>query len=230
MENENMEIWEKSKNVPPQYLKKIQGGRLGRAGFHDINPMWRNRIMTEMFGPCGTGWKTEIIKLWTEPCVNDEKMWVAQISLQYRVDTGAWSEPVHGIGCKMVTSLERGKLHSSDEAVKMAVTDAESVAMKRIGVGASVYLGELDKNGKWDSKYSNGHGHESTRTVTPDQAMTLQTMIRDTDTSETAFCRAYEIKSPQDLPAEKYNGVAGIFMRKLQIQRYGKENPDHANN
>jgi len=216
---QNMRIWETSKEVPPEYLKKIQGGRLGRAGFHDINPMWRNRIMTEMFGPCGTGWKTEIVKLWAKPCPNDEEMWVAQISLQYRLVNGEWSDPVFGVGSKMVTALEKGKLYSSDEAVKMAVTDAESVAMKRIGVGASVYLGELEKKAKWDSKYSNGNGGKTATPISPDQATVIYDCIKEAGADEKNFLIYFGVKSVESLPLEKYQIAVGMLMRKLENRR-----------
>ncbi|WP_254555280.1 hypothetical protein, partial [Salmonella enterica] len=35
-------------------------GRL--KGMTDINPMWRIKALTEQFGPCGIGWKVEVIE------------------------------------------------------------------------------------------------------------------------------------------------------------------------
>lgn len=55
---ENMSIYDQARKVPQDAIKPIQAGRL--KGFSDINPMWRIKKMTEMFGPCGIGWYYEI--------------------------------------------------------------------------------------------------------------------------------------------------------------------------
>ena len=57
---ENMKIFNSVKKVPQEAKKLITGGRL--KGMTDIKPMWRIEKLTEMFGPCGIGWKTKISK------------------------------------------------------------------------------------------------------------------------------------------------------------------------
>ena len=49
----------------PPRLKQIKGGR--PTGMTDVNPQWRYRAMTETFGPCGYGWRFDIVRTWTEP-------------------------------------------------------------------------------------------------------------------------------------------------------------------
>ena len=61
---ENLGIYESVRQVPPSAQREIQAGRL--KGKTDINPMWRIKALTEQFGPCGMGWKTEIVKQWLE--------------------------------------------------------------------------------------------------------------------------------------------------------------------
>ena len=142
---ENMEIWNALKAPPASALKKIGGGRL--KGMTDINPQWRYQAMTEQFGPCGEGWKYEIVKLWSEPGSQDQIFCFAEINLFVSIEE-KWSEPIPGIGGSMLVTKESGGLHSSDEGYKMAVTDALSVALKMLGVAADIYAG------KWDgSKY-----------------------------------------------------------------------------
>ncbi len=104
--------------------------------------------MTELFGPVGKGWKYEIDKLWTEPGSDSQVCAFALVSVCF-LDEGTWSEPVQGIGGSMLVEKERSGLHTSDEAYKMATTDALSVALKALGVAAEVYLGNCD-----GSKYS----------------------------------------------------------------------------
>ena len=139
----NLDVWNKVKQPPREALKTILGGRL--KGKTDINPQWRYRIMTEVFGPCGKGWFYEIRKLWIEDGHNGQKFAFAQIDLNVK----DWSHPIPGIGGSMLVVTETAGLHSNDEAFKMAVTDALSVAMKMIGIGADIY------SGKWDgTKYA----------------------------------------------------------------------------
>ena len=59
---ENLKIYEAARKVPNEALKPIQAGRL--KGKSDINPMWRIKKLTEIFGPCGIGWKYTIVKQW----------------------------------------------------------------------------------------------------------------------------------------------------------------------
>ena len=99
--------------------------------------------MTEAFGPCGIGWKYQIERLWTEKGDKEVVFAFAQISLFIKFN-GEWSEPIPGIGGNMLLAMERGGLHNNDEAYKMAVTDALSVAMKALGVAADIYAGMWD--------------------------------------------------------------------------------------
>ena len=56
---DNLEFYNKLKDVPDRAKKTIGAGRL--KGMTDINPMWRIEKLTEIFGPVGLGWYTEII-------------------------------------------------------------------------------------------------------------------------------------------------------------------------
>lgn len=146
---ENLKYWQSVATPPPGVLKKITGGRL--SGMTDIKPQWRYQVMTETYGPCGIGWKFTVIKKWSEPASNNQIMAFADIELFINVD-GKWSDAIPGHGGSMLIAKESRGLHSSDEAYKMAITDALSTAMKMIGVAADIYLGN------WDgSKYNKPH-------------------------------------------------------------------------
>ena len=138
---ETLEYWNRLKQPPKTALKAIGGGRL--KGMTDIKPQWRYQIMTEVFGPCSEGWKYAIEKLWTEPVANGEVIAFAQVNLWVKLGE-KFGEPIPGIGGSMLIAKEKSGLYSSDEAYKMAVTDALSVAMKALGVGADIYLGNWD--------------------------------------------------------------------------------------
>ena len=140
--SDNMNYWDKVKIPPTTALKKISGGRMN--GKTDINPTWRMQVMTELFGPCGVGWVYTVDKLWTEPGVSGEVLAFASVSVSYKVGENTWSAPVPGVGGNMLIAKESAGLRSSDEAYKMAITDALSVALKALGVGAEVYLGNFE--------------------------------------------------------------------------------------
>lgn len=133
---DNMAIYEAVRQAPKNALREIQAGRL--KGKSDINPMWRIKALTEQFGPCGIGWKYEIIKEWLEPGANGEIAAFVDINLFIKVD-GEWSAAIPGTGGSMYVVKENKGLYTDDEAFKKALTDAISVSCKALGFAADVY-------------------------------------------------------------------------------------------
>lgn len=133
---DNLQFYNRLRAVPPEAIKNIAAGRL--KGMSDINPMWRIKVMTENFGMCGIGWKYTITKQWTETFGNEVKAY-CNIDLYVKVD-GEWSDAIQGTGGSSEVSMERSGAYVSDECYKMALTDALSVAMKALGVGADIYF------------------------------------------------------------------------------------------
>lgn len=145
----NLDLYNKLKVVPAEAIKPIQNGRL--KGKSDINPMWRIKTMTEHFGVCGIGWKYVITKQWTETFGTETKAY-CNIDLFVKVD-GQWSDAIQGTGGSSEVTMERNGSYVSDECYKMALTDALSVAMKALGVGADIYF-EKGKSMDYSSKYA----------------------------------------------------------------------------
>lgn len=144
----NLELYNKVRQVPEEAKKTIRGGRL--KGMTDINPMWRIKALTEQFGPCGIGWYYTIDDRWIDTSMAKDEMTAnVIISLYYKVDD-EWSKPVQGIGGSMLVASEKNGLYVNDECFKMATTDAISVACKALGMGADVYW---DKD---NTKYNDG--------------------------------------------------------------------------
>lgn len=145
----NLDLYNKLKVVPQEAIKPIQNGRL--KGKSDINPMWRIKTITEHFGVCGIGWKYVITKQWTETYGTETKAY-CNIDLFVKVD-GQWSDAIQGTGGSSEVTMERNGSYVSDECYKMALTDALSVAMKALGVGADIYF-EKGKSMDYSSKYA----------------------------------------------------------------------------
>ncbi len=142
MKEENLKIYNAISKVPEEAQRKITGGRL--SGMTDIKPMWRIEKLTEMFGVCGFGWKTNITNKEIIEGANGEKIAIVDIELFIKIND-TWSEAIQGTGGSSFIAKEKNGLYTSDECFKMAYTDAISVACKSLGMGADIYWG--------DSKY-----------------------------------------------------------------------------
>lgn len=133
---DNLGLYNSLREVPEEAKKPITGGRL--KGMTDVNSMWRIKRLTELFGPCGVGWKTENERYWMEAGAEGVIAAFCELDLLY-LQNGSWSQPVHGVGGSMFVASEKGGLYTSDEAYKMARTDAIGVAGKMLGLAADVY-------------------------------------------------------------------------------------------
>ena len=154
-DNGNLSIYERVRSVPKEAKKEIEAGRL--KGKNDINPMWRIKKLTEVFGPVGFGWYTEIVRTWTEASESGEMAVFVDINLFVKKD-GEWSKPIYGNGGNRLIANEKKYENGQqvyipyldDDAYKKAYTDAISVAAKAHGIGADVYF-EKDVT-KYDSQ------------------------------------------------------------------------------
>jgi hypothetical protein len=141
--SDNLKVWDALKTPPPEALKPIEGGR--QSGMTNISPQWRYMAMTEQFGPVGIGWKYTIDELWNVEGTDGRVFaWVTVYTRPKPKDTENWCDGTPGIGGSMLIAKESAGLFNSDEAFKMAVTDALSVALKMLGVGADIYMGMAD--------------------------------------------------------------------------------------
>ena len=151
----NLSIYERVRSVPKEAKKEIEAGRL--KGKNDINPMWRIKKLTEVFGPAGFGCYTEIVRTWTEASESGEMAVFVDIHLFVKKD-GEWSKPIYGNGGNRLVANEKKYENGQqvyvpfldDDAYKKAYTDAISVAAKALGIGADVYF-EKDVT-KYDSQ------------------------------------------------------------------------------
>ena len=170
---DNLELYNKVRNVPQEAKKEIKGGRL--KGMTDINPMWRIKTLTEQFGICGMGWKTEIVNKWLDEGANGEIIANVEIKLYVKIQE-QWSDGIPGIGGSKFTSKESNSIYTDDECYKKAYTDACSVACKNLGIGADVYF-EKDST-KYDIKPNTEQpGSKSTKS----KFTQISELIKDTE-------------------------------------------------
>lgn len=148
--NPNLSLYERMREVPQEAKKTIGAGRL--KGFTDVNPMWRIKQLTEIFGPSGFGWYTDLVDRWQEAYGNEVAVFV-KIHLFVNLE-GQWSQPIVGIGGSKIAVKERDGAYFTDEGWKMAYTDALSVACKALGMAADIYYEKdtrsIDSRTKYD--------------------------------------------------------------------------------
>lgn len=130
-------------------------GRL--KGMTDISPMWRIQKLTELFGPAGIGWYTDIIRQCVEEGPHGDKLAFMDINLYVRENgEGEWSKPIFGTGGSALIAKESSGLRADDEAWKKTYTDALGSACKALGIGADIYWkgGENDTMGSHNTPKS----------------------------------------------------------------------------
>jgi hypothetical protein len=146
---EPLGIYNELKSVPSEFLKEIGAGRL--KGMSDIKPQWRIMKLTELFGPCGIGWKVQNVQFEYKQVSNNEIVVNCRLEFLYKWND-VWSEPIPATGGSKLATNESKGLYVSDEAEKMAYTDALSVAGKMIGLASDIYMGY---GGKYDGVNTN---------------------------------------------------------------------------
>lgn len=131
----NMDLYNRVKQPPQDALKQFNNGKFSGT---DINPMWRIKTLTEEFGVCGFGWYTKVNRYWTEDASDGSIAVFCEVELYVKQD-GEWSKPIVGVGGNTFERKTKNGSSVSDEAYKMAYTDALSIACKALGFGADVW-------------------------------------------------------------------------------------------
>lgn len=134
---DNMELFRQFEKTADEAKKPIEAGRL--KGFTDINPMWRFKRLTEVFGPVGIGWKYVITDKQIIPGADGVVSAFVDILLFYK-HGGEWSEGIPGTGGSSFVAKESKGLYTSDECFKMALSDAIGTACKALGMSADIYF------------------------------------------------------------------------------------------
>lgn len=191
----NLDIYDKAKAVPENATKKITGGRM--IGMTDINPVWRIKKLTELFGPCGIGWYYITTRKWFET-YGDEVAAFVDIEL-YICHENEWSKPIQGTGGNMFAKKERGGIFISDECFKMATTDAISVACKQLGIGADVYW-ESDKSKYTDvSAPDNAPNSDKPDTPVPEWLELVLNELERTGYKIESVMKKYKVNSLEEM-------------------------------
>lgn len=221
----NLELYNKVRQVPESAQKTIRGGRL--KGMTDINPMWRIKTLTDLFGPCGIGWYYEVKDRWIESSMSNEEITANVLISLYIKSEGAWSAPIQGIGGSKLVANEKQGLYVNDECFKMALTDAISVACKALGFGADIYWSS-DNTKYNDGKMENFQQEmaieeqmrqEGAKLVDKGKHKILIQMAEKCEVPIETILEHYGIKSLDEMTAEIY----GKALNKLKATEEKKK-------
>lgn len=148
----NTALWDRLKKTDPKATKPFQksGGFRGTQ----IDPVWRQQMMTEVFGPVGEGWGYEVEDTRIESgmvfCL--VRAWYLPPGIKAEFSGGKtpsnarWTGPQWG-GTEIMG--KRGeKTFADDECFKKSITDGLGKCLLQLGVAADVHMGQYE-----DSKY-----------------------------------------------------------------------------
>jgi len=163
--HQNMRFYGKVQDTPKEAQKSFNNGRFSGT---DINPMWRIKKLTEVFGPCGFGWWTQNVKYKFEHAeqTNETAVFCELELIVVDPETNDESRPIYGVGGNTFVAQRKAGPQSSDEAMKMAYTDALSIACKALGFSHDIYY-QADRTKYTAADISNdGPSPEELRNIT----------------------------------------------------------------
>lgn len=216
---ENLRLYNAVREVPKEAQKAIGGGRL--KGMTDINPMWRIKKLTEVFGVCGFGWKYEIVNKWVETSMaKDEITANVEINLYIKMND-EWSAPIPAVGGSMLVANERNGLYVNDECYKMALTDAISVACKSIGMGADIYWQKdntkyNDSKRDYAPKVDRKNNEPSATGITPGGVDYITELCIQTGTDPAKVLSGYKVNSFYEMSMEDFTKATKVLEGRLQ--------------
>ena len=216
--SDNMKIWSVLEKTDPSHTKAFQrsGGFKGTA----IKPIYCDKRMTELFGPCGEGWG-----------IGKPEFQVVSADKEILVfcTVGVWhgtrENIVYGVGGDKVLADQSKGLKTSDEAFKMAFTDAIGNAYKHLGMSADIHMGRFDDAKYLEELKEEFGGEEKTKSApTPDEYVTQATAtIRNPKVSVDDLVKWWEDEAPARRAAGLTQDHVDILKREMKQRKEAKE-------
>lgn len=208
------DLWDTLSRTDPKHTKGFSraGGFKGTA----IKPMWVWQRLTELFGPCGTGWgfgqpTFQVVQS------DKETLVYCTVSAWY----GDKNNTLWGVGGDKVVTARQSGAFCDDEAFKKAFTDALMNAFKFLGVAADVHMGLFDDNKYVQAmreEFAGGNGQSveqdsahppadrgNSAGLTDAQFAELSTLIETAGADTKGICEFYKITSIKMMTDEMFN-------------------------
>lgn len=136
----NLEIWNQLSTTPKEVQKTYFRGNKQLTA---IDPTYRNKRLTELFGPAGFGWGFWVDEQWSEELCNNQYCF-ATVTL-WRLGNSE-RQPI-----ATYTGGTRVYAGEADEAYKSAITDALTKCASVLGFGADIYDGSTKIEDRTDA-------------------------------------------------------------------------------
>lgn len=203
----NLEKWNQLSRVPVSHLKTIQFGAL--KGKSDINPQWRYKAMTEVYGECGKGWSHRLSDVQIVDGANGE------VLIFVEVKVWAGDKEFTGVGGDKIVVKDKNGLRSNDEAMKMAYTDALGTALKYVGVASEIYEGNFDGSKYADPVVASGLAVE----INEDQAIEIKKLVELSGADEKRFLSHAKAESINSILAGDFDRLKTNLQTKLDQKK-----------
>jgi len=177
--HENMRFYGKVQDTPKEAQKSFNNGRFSGT---DVNPMWRIKKLTEVFGPAGFGWWTQDVHYEFVPSeqTNEVAVFCDLNLIVVDPDTKEQSKPIYGIGGNTFVAQRSKGPQCTDEAKKMAYTDALSIACKALGFSHDIYF-QADRTKYTAADISGESSAEDFKAITDRIQKGLGIIMKDMD-------------------------------------------------
>lgn len=177
--HQNMRFYGQVQDTPKEAQKSFNNGRFSGT---DINPMWRIKKLTEVFGPAGFGWWTQNVEYRFEDSeqTNEVAVFCELELVVVDPETEQESKPIYGVGGNTYVAQRKSGPQLSDEAMKMAYTDALSIACKALGFSHDIYY-QADRTKYTAADVSNEPSMEELKAITDRIQKGISVVTKDMD-------------------------------------------------
>lgn len=147
MSDNNLKLWKLVDETPKEYVKEVKFGRK----FNAIDPYYRIREATKLFGTFGNQWGVKNAKFEFQ---NDLNLIIYTAEMWYSFKTDDLeTQGVFPIQSSARLKNKEGK--TDEDCVKKVATDALTKGLSMLGFSADVFMGEFV-----DEKYTNRDGYD----------------------------------------------------------------------
>lgn len=198
---DNLALWNAFEKTDPAHTREFtRGGFTGTA----VDPMYIVKRLTEKFGPCGVGWRLDVLSEQVydgEPLFDQQgnvvgfsKVHTVLGELLYKYN-GEWVKTSPQFGQTILAGQRNnGRFFTDEEAPKKSVTDCLSKCASFLGVSADIYLHTFD-------------GNKYVRTIDPPSTADALANARATGGSRNNAADAKRVSAPAK-PAPKADAPA----------------------
>ena len=212
----NMRFYSQLMTTPKEAQKAFNTGSFSGT---DINPMFRIQKLTEVFGPCGFGWWTNNVRYdFVESPETKEVSVFCELDLYVKdPESGEVSQPIYGIGGNTYIKQWKSGPKASDEAKKMAYTDAVSIACKALGIGHDIwYSSDRTKYTMYDQPVETKKAETKTeaKPETPEHTVDSATIIAEIEDKLAVIGKNMTQEEKRNLAETKIKPIIGVMNYK----------------